>query len=151
MSAHNPTVPPEDRDPIDRRPGTKLDPQHTTQIRGRGRRGSLVHGILDKRQRVYQSGGEERNFVLWSRKQITMDAGAWNEIDGMADKLEFVAHDTKKVYVIPALRASSFLQAYQAPGIGLRVGFPLAAFDVMDAEGNLIKRSVLRSSAEDGP
>jgi hypothetical protein len=126
-------LPGEIRPPIGERAGTVLDHRFTDPIKGSARRGVTQHGSLDRRQRLYQGGGELKNFVYWKHKSVTIAQDVWEQIRGNADWIEMLDHQKNEVYRIDMDSAIRLGRTYDA-GIGPRWEVPLNAFDRLDAE-----------------
>jgi len=127
------------RPPVNGRAGTPLDHKHTIEVRGQGRRGSLVHGLFDESQRVYQSGGELSSFVFWRRGLVTVSKEAWIAIVGKADWIEIIDHEHNECWRILMKKALKHAVLYDA-GIGERVGVPMELWDVIRGSGTFKKR-----------
>lgn len=127
------------RPPIAGRAGTPLDHKHTVEVRGQGRRGSLIHGLYDESQRLYQSGGELSSFVFWKRNLISISKEAWVAIVGKADWIEMIDHEHNECWRILVRKAVKHAVVYDA-GIGERVGIPMDLWDVIRGSGTYKKR-----------
>ncbi len=119
-----------EREEVRTRAGTQLDHRWTHRITGKGRRGTLQHGLLDERQRIYQTGGELRNFVYWKRKWISLAEDAWNQIRLKADWIEVIDHEKNECYRIAMKKAIRYAKSYDA-GLGPRIGIPMEKWDVI--------------------
>ena len=123
-----------EREEVRTRAGTQLDHRWTHRIEGRGRRGVTQHGLLDERQRIYQSGGELKNFVYWKRKWITLAADAWKQVQLKADWIEVIDHEKNECYRIAMKKAIRYAKTYDA-GLGPRIGIPMEKWDLVTERG----------------
>lgn len=127
-----------DREEVVHRAGTQLDHRWTHRIKGKGRKGVLQHGLYDERQRVYQTGGELSNFVLWSRKLVTFAHDAWLQVFMRTDWFEVIDHEKNECWRISGEKARKHAVKYNA-GIGVRIGIPMDLWDVVTARGTYKK------------
>lgn len=127
------------RPPVEGRAGTPLDHKHTKEVKGRGKRGSLVHGLYDRSQRVYQTGGEITKFVFWTRGLVTMAKEPWDQIRDRAEWVEIIDHEKNECWRIRTNKARAHLVSYSA-GIGPRVGVPIKYWDVINGQGYYLRR-----------
>ena len=118
-----------ERQQVEERAGTQLDHRFTRKIMS----GRKEHGLLDERQRVYQSGGELKNFVYWKLKVVSFDAEVWDQIAGKVDWFEMLDHPKNECYRIEATKAYDNLVEY-VDSIGRRVGIPLDRWDIIPAD-----------------
>ena len=113
--------------PVEERAGTVLDwrAHNCIEVMGPTYRGGpeQVHGVLDRRQRVYQSGGELRNFLFWKEGLMSLAFGVWVQIQDQAEWIELIDHELNHCYRIRVAVAADKGHAYEA-GIGLRWGVP---------------------------
>ena len=101
-----PYVPPgTTREEVLSRAGTQLDHRWTHEIRGKGRRGSLVHGLYDESQRIYQTGGELSKFVYWKRQWVSISYDAWRQVYEKVDWLEVIDHERNECWRIAMKKA----------------------------------------------
>jgi hypothetical protein len=118
-----------ERQQVAQRAGTQLDHRFTRKIMSDGKE----HGLLDERQRIYQSGGELKNFVYWKLVVVSFDAKVWEQIAGKVDWFEMLDHPKNECYRISADKAYDNLVDY-VDRIGPRVGIPLDRWDIVTAE-----------------
>ena len=109
------------------RAGTRLDHAYTEKIFGRAKKSRSLHGLLDTRQRVYQSGGEARNFIYRRKKLVSMEISVWEQVKDKADLIEFIDHDSNTCFSVPRQQALQYGYSYNA-GLGDRWGIPLHLF-----------------------
>lgn len=121
------------------RAGTKLDHKWTHQIVGGGRRGTLVHGLYDESQRIYQTGGELKHFIYWKHKLVTFNKEAWDQFWQRADWIEVIDHERNECWRIALAKAIKSAKVYDA-GIGKRVGVPMNLWDVIRADGTIARK-----------
>lgn len=126
------------REQLAGRAGTKLDHRWTHEIRGTGRRGSLVHGLYDESQRLYQTGGELSKFVYWKRRLVSISEDAWRQVYGKVDWLEVIDHERNECWRIAMKKAAQHAIRYNA-GMGPRVGIPMDKWTVITAKGEIRK------------
>lgn len=135
-----PYVPPgEVREEVPLRAGTKLNHKWTHKIRGSGHRKSLVHGLYDESQRIYQSGGELSRFAFWKRRWITISEEAWRQIYQKVDWIEIIDHERNECWRIAMKKALKEAVPYDA-GLGPRIGIPMEDWTVIDANGEIKRR-----------
>lgn len=121
-----------ERKSIGERAGTKLDPKFTRQIAGSGKRGMVVHGVFDARQRVYQSGGEADKFIHHQKQAITMAADAFRMLQALnVETVEMIDHDTNRCYRVPFEDAAKFGYFYSSP-IGERFAVALHHWTIVE-------------------
>ena len=85
-----------EREEVQTRAGTQLDHRWTHRITGKGRKGVTQHGLLDERQRIYQTGGELSNFIYWKNRWVTFAEDAWRQFNQKVDWIEVIDHDTRQ-------------------------------------------------------
>lgn len=119
------------------RAGTVLDHRFTEAVKADGLREHQTHGLIDRRQRVYQCGGEARNFVYQKLGLVTLAGPVWEQVIASVEWLEWIDHELNQCWRITLERASRLMECYE-DGIGWRVGIPTWAFDVIDADGVLV-------------
>lgn len=90
-----------------------------------------THGVLDRRQRVYQSGGELKNFAYWKEDLLTLDAMVWGQIAHNCEWIELIDHELNRCYRIRTTTAIREGRRYDA-GIGERWGVPRVFWSVSD-------------------
>ncbi len=116
-----------ERLPVHERAGTPLDWRTGNVIAVTGPMhkgpGTQVHGYLDQRQRVYQSGGELKNFMYWKERLLTLAYPVWQQIQEGAAWIELIDHELNQCYRIEARVARAHGHIYNA-GIGPRWGVP---------------------------
>lgn len=117
-----------------RRAGTELDHKWTRPVEGTGRKGTLQHGLLDTRQRVFQTGGELSNFVFWKRKLVSLPYSVWLQVSEKADWIEIVDHERNECWRIATAKIKAHGVTYEA-GIGKRLGVPMEHWDIITASG----------------
>jgi hypothetical protein len=116
------------------RAGTKLHPRWIQPIKV----GNKIHGWLDTYQRIYQSGGESKNFIYWKNKVVSVDLRVWVQIKDKADWIEMLDHDRNECWRIAAGKALKHTSVYDA-GYGQRVGVPMALWDIVRADGKVVR------------
>lgn len=88
--------------PIDKRAGTQLDWRagNCEQVYGPRymQSGMTVHGTLDHRQRVYQSGGEYKNFYYQAKNAITLPLSVWQAVKDKCEWIEMIDHELNHCY-----------------------------------------------------
>ena len=126
------------REELETRAGTKLNHKWTHEIRGKGRRGSLVHGLYDESQRIYQTGGELSKFVYWKRRWVSISEDAWRQVYEKVDWLEVIDHERNECWRIAMKKAARAAVKYNA-GMGPRIGIPMDEWTVITAEGEIRK------------
>lgn len=99
------------------------------------------HGMLDRQQRVWQHGGEAKNFVRWSMKAITIDLAVWEIVHDLVDRLEMVDHVRNECYRVGIQDARELGTVYRDPKIGDRYAIPLSAWEILDAQGQLLREA----------
>lgn len=124
-------IDPKARPPTKARAGTALDHRWVHQIKV----GSKVHGLYDERHRIYQSGGELSNFVYWKLHLVSFDGRVWEQIKDRTDWIEVLDHQRNECWRIAMTKAVKNMTTYQG-GIGIRVGIPMALWDVQRADGS---------------
>ena len=127
-----------EREEVSTRAGTQLDHRWTHRIEGKGRKGIRQHGLLDERQRIYQTGGELSNFIFWKRRLVSFAADAWRQFNQKVDWIEVIDHERNECWRISIQRAWKYAVKYDA-GLGPRVGIPMAKWDVI-TDRNTIKQ-----------
>lgn len=133
---HHPLSHPTSRAPVAKRAGTHLsDSAYPIVVH------QLHHGMLDKRNRVYQHGGEAKNFIRWSLKAISIDFDVWTVLRDLVDHLEMVDHVKNQVYVVDYETALIEGSRYTDPTIGDRYAIPLSCWRIFDANGVLIQHA----------
>lgn len=125
-----------EREEIVRRAGTLLDHRWTHKVIGQGRRGKIVHGLYDERQRVYQTGGEMSQFIFWKKKLVSLSLEAYRLGTGAADWIEIIDHERNECWRIATGKFRKHAVKYNA-GIGDRIGCPMELWDVITARGTL--------------
>lgn len=119
------------------RAGTVLDHRFCQRIAApSGRDGRYrLHGMLDRRQRVYQAGGETGNFFFWKSQPalLSLDLDVWRQIAPQVDTIEMVDHGRNEVWVVDVICAQ-LGQTYEA-GIGSRWGVPMPCCQLVQADG----------------
>ena len=118
-----------ERQHVEDRAGTQLDHRFTRRIVSGGKE----HGLLDERQRIYQSGGELKNFVFWKLKLVSFTVDVWKQIQGAIDWIEMIDHPKNECYRISADKAYAEVRRYDG-GIGPRMGIPLDCWDIITAD-----------------
>lgn len=131
------------REAVKRRAGTRLkhDGHNCYQLEGTGKgKAKKVHGLIDNRQGVYQTGGELKNFVYWKDRLVSLDVTVWQHVrDHPTVKvLEFIDHERNECWVVSADVANAHGKEYNA-GIGTRWGIPMDCFDVIAQDGTFIR------------
>ena len=96
-----------------------------------------MHGIISLRHRLYQTGGELRNFWFKKKDCLTVDKAVWETImkywlTDTIDTMEFVDHDANKCYTIDIKTADAEGFFYDA-GIGSRFGVKRDLFTITGA------------------
>ncbi len=124
-----------ERSTIPERAGTRLDHRFTEAVYGTGRRGRTQHGSYDRRQRVYQCGGELSNFIYWRERLVSFDLEVWRAVWDRADRLEVIDHERNECYALDVEAAITAGRMYDA-GLGPRFGVPLDLWTRLDAAGN---------------
>ena len=125
---------PATRPPRLARAGTVLDHRFTVEVLARqplsGRRARA--GYVDTRQRVYQGGGELKNFLFRLRKLISLQADVWEIVRTHPDVdwLELVDHPKNRCFRISLEDAISHGVWYDA-GIGSRWGVPFDRWEIV--------------------
>jgi len=121
--------------PVKLRAGTHIDWRTTVRsIDGpayNGGRNTTVHGYLDLRQRVYQSGGELKNFLYQKERLLSLALSVWLQVQDEAEWLELIDHELNRCYRIRTKLAAKAGRQYQA-GIGPRWGVPIGLWDVSE-------------------
>jgi hypothetical protein len=130
-----------EREEIPFRAGTRLDHRWSHKIVSKARRGDRVHGIYDERQRVYQTGGELKNFIYWKLRVVSIADEAWRQIFQRADWIEVIDHERNECWRIAMQKAVRTAVRYNA-GIGTRVGVPMAYWDIIDANDKILQRGI---------
>lgn len=130
---------PAPRPAIGGRAGTPLRHEHTVEIGGQGRRGRMIHGLLDESQRLYQSGGELSSFVFWKQQLVTLSLDAWQQVLDRAEWIEMIDHERNECWRIQTRKAIAHGVLYEA-GIGQRFGVPVSMWDVIGADGTYRRR-----------
>lgn len=120
------------REKIENRAGTVLDHRFTEPVKNYT---GKVHGTVDRRQRIYQTGGEIDNFVYWSRRLVSIDMGVFKKIIPVVDWLEFIDHKKNECWRVALSVALNTGEEYNA-GIGSRWGVPLSEFTITDGLGH---------------
>lgn len=129
----------EDKPDPRRRAGTPLTPGSRRNIYGPKKGGGKhSHGILDIAKRLYQTGGERGNFIYRQRSLVSMSYDVWRQIMGQADVIEFIDHTSNVCYRLSGQWIIEGVTPYDI-GYGQRVGWPLAWFDVLDANQKVIQ------------
>lgn len=121
------------------RAGTTLDHKWTKKITGSGRQGSRVHGLYDERQRVYQTGGEMKNFIYWKLHVVSIAKDAWDQVWQKTDWFEVIDHEKNVCWRISGEKARKNALIYNS-GIGDRVGVLMELWDVIRADGTYEKK-----------
>jgi hypothetical protein len=125
------------RPPTALRAGTRIDHAGGNAIEIRCRqpltgRTSLA-GWLDRRQRVFQSGGRLREFCFFKERLHSLPSDVWEELTtrwaDAIDVIELVDYEASRVYRVAFTVARDQGRWYQA-GIGPRWGVPTALWDV---------------------
>jgi hypothetical protein len=135
------------RQEIRERAGTRLDHRFTEPVYGSGRRGRIQHGTLDRRQRVYQCGGELKNFVFWKARLVSFDLSVWQVIQDAAEWIEVIDHERNECYRVSIGLARLHGRVYDA-GLGPRWGVPLDRFQRLAADGAEIAPSGCRTTED---
>ena len=128
--------PGEIREAVQQRAGTTLNHSWTHKIMGSGRRGKLTHGLYDESQRIYQTGGELKNFIYWKKRYVTIAEDAWRQIFGKVDWIEVIDHERNECWRISMKKAERAAVKYDA-GLGPRVGIPMDLWTVIKADGTV--------------
>lgn len=125
-----------DRAATAERAGTRLDPRWVHEISsGNGLRGR--HGLLDESKRLYQTGGERKNFIYWKRGLVSIALDVWQQVEKKTDWIEIIDHERNECWRIAVAKARKNVVVYEA-GAGQRVGIPIKYWDVINAEGNFL-------------
>jgi hypothetical protein len=133
----------QDREVIPKRAGTHLSAAKVpVMVRGADGR-FKQHGSIDTQQRIYQHGGELGNFVRWSKHAITLSSEAWHQMGGLVDRIEMIDHGRNECYSVSSADAHRHASFYADPKLGRRVAVPLDAWDVYDADGQLVRAASL--------
>jgi hypothetical protein len=83
------------------------------------------HGTYDRRQRVFQCGGEYANFVYHRLGLLTLDADVFLKALSLgAERLEWVDHELNQCWSVTRIDAQKHGKAYE-DRIGRRWGIPL--------------------------
>lgn len=124
----------------EQRAGTKLSDQAFPVLAGPAGQ-KKVHGQLDPKLRVYQSGGEAGNFIKWNIKAITLAMEVWDTLGAAVDLIELVDHARNEVY--QTTMEEAYLQGYTYPDpkLGVRYAIPLACWVVYSADGMPLRRA----------
>lgn len=123
-----------EREEVQTRAGTQLDHRWTHRITGKGRKGVTQHGLLDERQRIYQTGGELSNFIYWKNRWVTFAEDAWRQFNQKVDWIEVIDHERNECWRIAIQKAWDSAVRYDA-GLGPRVGIPMDRWDVITQQG----------------
>lgn len=131
-----------DKPPVTERAGTHLTGKKIP-VYGSAKKKRSQHGVISLSDRLYQTGGELRNFLFDKLKCISMDLAVWNTIldyweDNKIDTMEFIDHDANRCYTIDIAVADQVRYEYEA-GIGPRWGVHLKYFTITDSAGRVIK------------
>lgn len=121
--------------PITTRAGHTID--HARARKVYDRRLSRFCGFLDPSQRLYQWGGQLGKNVYWKRRLVPLGLEEWAQIKDAVDLIEFVDDETR-VYRIDLPTARRWAETFDG-GAGLRIGIPLDAFDLYDADERLLQ------------
>ena len=124
-----------DRKEVVHRAGTALNHNWTHRIQGRGKKPKL-HGMYDESQRVYQTGGELKNFIYWKLHVVSIDEDAWRQVRDKADWLEVIDHERNECWRIARQKFLKHAVRYSA-GIGPRVGVPMEFWTVITSRGTI--------------
>lgn len=135
--APEPYIPPGQlRQMVGDRAGTQLNHRWTSEIKGTGRRGTKVHGLYDQSQRIYQTGGELKNFIYWKKRLVTLAYDAWQQIYQKADWIEIIDHERNECWRIAMKKAVRAAVKYDA-GLGPRIGVPMDDWMVITRDGKV--------------
>lgn len=123
--------------PTAQRAGTRIDhaPGNAVEIYAHGpKRLALASvGWIDRRQRVYQSGGEYEGFWFRKLNALSFQGEVWEQLTttwcDAIDVVELVDNPANRVYRVPFAVAIAEGEWYDA-GIGQRWGVPLELWDV---------------------
>lgn len=115
--------------PTSQRAGTRLlyEPRgNVIPVLGRTDRGVKEHGYIDRRQRIYQCGGELSNFVYWKDDLMSFAEDVWHQINaGGVDMIEVVDHTRNRVFRLSIQRArEGHWYESEKNSIGRRWGVP---------------------------
>jgi len=115
--------------PPKQRPGTQLS-KNAVKVYDSAIRSNVAMGMLDRKQALFQTGGEARNFIFRKKQWITLPESVWVDLlQEEIDLIEWVDHQKNRCFSIPMHVATQVVQTYDA-GIGPRVGFPLDKVNV---------------------
>mgnify|MGYP000896336816 CR=1 FL=1 len=121
--------------PVTQRAGHRVN--HAVAVKVYDRRLSRFCGFLDPSQRLYQWGGQLAKNVYWKRRLVPLGLEEWAQIKDAVDLIEFIDDETK-CYRVDMATARRCAETFDG-GKGLRVGIPLDAFDLYDAEERLVQ------------
>lgn len=123
------------REEVATRAGTQLNHRWTHRIESTNRK-KKVHGLLDESQRIYQTGGELKNFIYWKNRWVTIAEDAWRQVFGKVDWLEVIDHERNECWRIAMIKAAKNATKYNA-GVGPRIGIPMDLFDVITSDNKI--------------
>jgi hypothetical protein len=119
-------------------------------------------GSIDPTQRVYQLGSTKRpghvdkkdglsGLVYWKLRVVGFGLGEWKTVvdSGDVDFIELVDMGAGKCYRIPFEAAVAVGYEYTGER-GKRFGIPLEAFDVYDADWNVLKEGTVSAKRRKG-
>jgi hypothetical protein len=122
------------RPPRHARAGTVLDHRFTQEILAPlPRSGRIARaGYVDTRHRVYQGGGELKNFLFRQRKLISLQAEVWHLVRTHPDVdwIELIDNPKNRCFRISLEDAINNGVWYDA-GIGPRWGIPFDRWDIV--------------------
>lgn len=126
------------------RAGTRLVRKVPVKGPSKSGLGPVTHGFLDPSQRVYQTGGEARNFTYYKAgvPLLTLATEVWERVKFDVERIEWIDHVDNRYFAVPAELALRYGHEYQ-DRLGTRWGIPRHYALVSDAAGTVFQRPQL--------